>query len=154
VSKTVEQWLALGDDLPVELAKVFTPGPWKHGKMVKESGGLRHESFTGLCSLDVCPKCDKDWEWCEVHPCSVPDPIDIKDWNTAMEWREKIVNGVGFGQLCGPIFTYMHDIWEVRRGFYSEREWIEHMNLWWALYATAKDWLVLAAAMAVLRSIK
>jgi len=95
MAKTTKKRLALSKaELDLELAKVL--GPWKHGKLIPETGIRRHEQFTGLQSLDVCEKCEKDWEWCEVHPCPIPNPIDSDDWNVAMEWRDWVINESGF----------------------------------------------------------
>ncbi len=75
--KTAEQWLAL-DDLPTELAKVLTPGPWKHETQNRQGG--------------ICHKCWKRPGFNIPRPggkfCSVPDPITI-DWNTAKYWQGK-----------------------------------------------------------------
>ncbi len=79
--RTPEEWLALDDDeLGLELAKVFTPGPWKH-RWHRKPRGFRK-----------CTKCEmrhRDWK---DELCPVLDPITI-DWNTAMEWRDKVMAG-------------------------------------------------------------
>ena len=85
MNKTVEQWLALGDDLPVELARVFTPGPWKH-----DWDACGHNAH------NKCQKCGKAWASSNNaikrnFSCPIPGPIDIKDWKVAMEWRDKAV---------------------------------------------------------------
>ena len=114
--RTAKEWLALGDELPVKLAEVFMPGPWKHN------------IFIGSGSLPdfACKKCDwscslgamacfvedgiasKESGQYVLHQiensrkrliitsgghqfkpeCPVPAPIVI-DWNTAMEWQRK-----------------------------------------------------------------
>ena len=71
--RTAKEWLAYGDELPVKLAEVFMPGPWKHNGANVVNG--------------VCDKCGKSY--LRAASCPVPDPIDIEDWNTAMEWFRK-----------------------------------------------------------------
>ncbi len=85
--RTPEQWLALGDNLAAELAKVLTPGPWEH-----KSNELGDTIRCNKCFAE----CDEDSSDCayHFHPCLVPDPIVI-DWNTAMEWRDKAVKDYG-----------------------------------------------------------
>ena len=85
--KTTDQWLALPDDkLALELGRVFTPGPWKHCLSQNDSAGV---------TIRCCSKCDKQWyvdEFPKRKPCFFPNPIKL-DWNTAMEWRDKIFAG-------------------------------------------------------------
>ncbi|KKL25908.1 hypothetical protein LCGC14_2400620, partial [marine sediment metagenome] len=63
--RTAEQWLAL-DDLPTELARALTPGPWKH-----HNGGHGGVERCSKCFA----KCDERNHNCEYHfkPCLVPD---------------------------------------------------------------------------------
>ncbi len=63
--RTVEQWLALGDALPVELAKAFDD------KGKREVRG----SPCWLCSIGDCVGC-------EYFVITI-------DWKTAMAWRDK-----------------------------------------------------------------
>ena len=84
--RTAEQWLTL-DDLPTELARVFTPGngvhQYKQIEFRQPTIGIRYK----------CVRCNKEWNSAELPhgfvACSVPNPITI-DWNTAMEWRDKV----------------------------------------------------------------
>ncbi len=69
---TAKEWLEVPDqDLPVKLAEVLAPGPWKHDMDSRRAG--------------VCHKCKR----LPDGYCPVPDPITI-DWNTAMEWFRKV----------------------------------------------------------------
>ncbi len=80
--RTAKEWLALGDELGVELVKVLTPGPWEH-KSYELGDTIR-------CSKCFA-ECDEDSSDCayHFHPCLVPDPI-VLDWNTAKYWQGKI----------------------------------------------------------------
>lgn len=75
-----EQWLQLGDELGVELAKVLTPGPWRH----------RDRATMDPHFVCECCKCGRkgktSGQLLFKADCPVPDPIKL-DWNTAMEWR-------------------------------------------------------------------
>lgn len=127
-----EQWLALGDELGVELAKVQAPGPWKHEPM-KNSG--------------ICKKCGaRPVIWCEGKPfydndsCEPPDPIVI-DWNTAMEWYRK----------AGPQLAdiYFERIWEILVERPHEKKFLgcEFMDfeMWKNECAQPKHYLIAAA---------
>ena len=69
--KTAKKWLGYGEELALELAKVLTPGPWKHDMDSRRAG--------------VCHKCKR----LPDGYCPVPDPIDIKDWNVAKYWQKR-----------------------------------------------------------------
>ena len=131
-TKTVEEWFALGDDLPLELGRVLTPGPWNH----TWEEGFWNESETMRISLR-CSKCKvftKDTKRdTPSQYCSVPDPITI-DGNTAMAWRDKTV---GKGLLL-----YMKKMWE-----WSGYELEISFPQWLLSYAQPKH-LLIAAAMA------
>ena len=109
--RTVQQWLAL-DDLPTELARVLTPGPWEH-----RNGGHGGEIRCNKCFA----KCDEQDNKCEYHfkPCLVPDPITI-DWNTAMEWFRKyrpdyaIFRDIymAMHKSAEPWHIYLHTVWK------------------------------------------
>ena len=144
---TAQQWLDLPkDERALEFGRALRLGPWKHGKMVRESGGPRHERFTGLCSLDVCPKCDKDWEWCEVHPCSDPDPIDIKGRTGAITLIRKMFITP---KAQSDYVTELVDICDKAPIDYLDSE--PDFMLWLLFVADVKD-LLIAAAMATERS--
>ena len=101
---TVEQYLAMTDEkLALEAAEVLTPGPWKHKWA---AGGC----FT-FCKKCQCNMIDKPRE----SPCTVPDRIKL-DWNTAMEWRDKV----------NPIrwFKALVEIWleETKEEVFCERD--------------------------------
>lgn len=74
--RTAQDWLAIPEqDLPTELAKAVTPGPWKHKR------GERGK----------CLKCGRHVSTVAVYEpvgCNVPDRIKI-DWNTAKYWQLK-----------------------------------------------------------------
>ncbi|KKL22213.1 hypothetical protein LCGC14_2437650, partial [marine sediment metagenome] len=76
--RTAGEWLALGDELGPELAKMFTPEPWEHS-WASNPNHRRCSRCKGECNLIATPQF-----------CSTPDPIDTKDWNVAMEWRDKV----------------------------------------------------------------
>ena len=110
-ARTTEQWLGLDDKLAVELAKVFTPGPWKHDwEFFDKFDDIENIKIHAIYSCDKCGHTEtltthrgllpfsnslrrnarrkelKKRNDCK--PCSVPDPITI-DWNTAMEGYRK-----------------------------------------------------------------
>lgn len=84
---TAQEWLQRYDQdkdkFAIELAKVLTPEPWKHEWGV---GGCF--TFCRKCQVNMI---DKPRE----SPCLIPNPIDINDWNVAMEWRGKIIDKYG-----------------------------------------------------------
>ena len=147
MSKTPEQWLALGDDLPLELAKLFTPRPWAHNLVLHGSYDLARW---------VCKKCKQSfkmnevksanytgsagYDWCKgatEKPCSVPDPITI-DWNTAME---------RFRAMRKTKYTIkaMHRIYRLETGV---RATLDRTLLEWFLFTASKEALLIAAAIA------
>ena len=80
---TVNEWLALDDKLGVELAKVL------------DKDTRRHEVYPGAVLCHRCMKpvikhmanCDEVILPEYNQPCSVPDPIDINDWNVAKHYE-------------------------------------------------------------------
>ncbi len=77
--RTTQDWLALPEDkLGRALGEALTPGPWKHD-LLPEHPTIGMPSCCSKCR-EVSPICG---------PCPAPDPIDIKDWNVAMAWRDK-----------------------------------------------------------------
>jgi hypothetical protein len=74
--RTLEQWLKLSDtELALEAAKVLRD---EHS----------HDWEYDVGAPKKCRKCGRLWaEWYSSHldPCPIPDPIDINDWNVAME---------------------------------------------------------------------
>ena len=95
--KTAAEWLGLGDTLAVELAKVLTPGPWKHkGKWF--GVGRHHDWRCKACGKSIkYDSLDKNEQQKALiffdEPCSVPDPIVI-DWNTARRFKGQITDKV------------------------------------------------------------
>ena len=134
MSKTVEQWLALGDDLPVELAKVFTPKT-KH-KWLEPA--VYYGPSDPLGYVVKCQKCGhiKTVQE-EIDGCSVPDKIKI-DWNTAMEW-----------------FRFKADRNRVEQSITAIWEACVDLNVigyrWWLKYYAQPKHYLIAAAMAVER---
>jgi hypothetical protein len=120
MTRTAKEWLALGDELGVELAKVLTPGPWKHDWGNKSR----------------CANCARYWPEDIDSPCPVPDPITI-DWNTAMEWFRKTP------LLCQAV-AMKCIYYVVMEGDADE---LSEMYLWWLTFAQPKHYLI-AAAMA------
>lgn len=94
--KSVTDWLA-EKNLGVELAKVLTPGPWKH-----INGGHGGAIRCSKCFAE-CDESNHDCSY-HFHPCLVPDAIDIKDWNMAMETYRRL----------GPqqVDEYLYEIWQ------------------------------------------
>lgn len=79
--RTEQEWLKLyaenKAEFKVEIAKVVTPGPWKH-------------DVADGCEDFYCHKCGKRHKHYgplayDGESCPIPDPIDSGDWNVAME---------------------------------------------------------------------
>ncbi len=122
--RTPEQWLGLGDEFGVELAKVLTPGPYSHA--------------IGHYGEWICVKCRTTFPSDENIPrtCPVPDPITI-DWNMAMKWRDKT------GYLD---FEYwLNEVWKPLTDF--DDCFYDSYDLWKDTKAQPKHYLI-AAAMA------
>ena len=136
----VEQWLAYGDDLPVKLAEVVTPGPWKH-----EVEEIRRGAVP--TPLKKCRKCGQCYPT-RHSSCPVRDPIKL-DWNTAMKWRDWCVKKYGATKLreaMSKVAMYQT----------STEPATTHLQIlfganWFSVYAQPKDCLI-AAAMAAERS--
>ncbi len=133
--RTAQQWLTLGDDLAVELAKVFTPGPRKHD--FPEMRDL-YRPFI-INAYGPCRKCRRH-RMDEFTNCHLPDRIKI-DWNTAMEWFRKV-----------PLLNIINILAEVSNAAIDDVEdWQAdeqgEVNLWFLIYAQPKHYLI-AAAMA------
>ncbi len=128
--KTAAEWLALGDELPVELAKALTPGPWKH----KAQFGFACDHHYCKCS-----KCGEEWHSQDAPqtPCPVPDDI-VLDWNTAMEWRDWITCKIT-PTVADEIFCEISKI-ENRCFVYGAEP-----KKWWLWNAQPKHYLIAAA---------
>ena len=149
---TVNEWLALPDDkLGVALAKVLTPGPWKHDlvlhgsysfthwecrkcKQSFKTGQVKSANYTGSTGYDWCEGATKD-------PCPVPVPIDINDWNVAMgEYRKR-----------GPqrVDIYLHRLWETLIRIPHEHKFlgceVMEYDMWKDECAQPKHYLIAAA---------
>ena len=129
--KTAQEWLAYGDDLPVKLAKVFTPGPHSHDFY----GGKDEPS-------EKCLKCNLDEDTVECF-CSVPDPITI-DWNEA-KYRQS---------QCDE-YMFLAAAQQVRKVLFPEActglGWVR----WWLTHLCKPEdakYVIIAAAMATERS--
>ncbi len=120
MTRTVKEWLALGDKLGVELARVLTPGPWRH-------------EWYGSTDGVLCRKC-YDFRDEETTPdlCPVPDSIDINDWNTAIEWFRKTDGAID----C------LFAIWQ---HIDNNTEHLEMWGDWLCLNAQPKHLLIAAA---------
>ncbi len=130
---TIKQWLAYGDKLSVELAKVFTPKPWKHDIM---GARLNTDGYAWCkkCKLWIYFECDKP------KSCSVPDPITI-DWNTAMEWRNKTIGDLSLQQL-----TVYNALYQTH--FCDTKENRLIAGAWFSSYlVTPRHWFILIALM-------
>jgi hypothetical protein len=117
--KTAQEWLALSEsEQAVKLAEVLVEKPWKHEWSYVETI-YRHPTDTETSSVYQCDKCQHKESLITAYsllpmssslrrgerllllkerqrksPCPVPDPIDIHDWNVAMEWRDKTVRNI------------------------------------------------------------
>ena len=137
--RTAQQWFAL-DNLPTELGRVFTPGRQYHTWPEYQ----RYGAIT-------CSKCGLKWNQHTAHsPCPVPDPIDIKDWNTAMEHFRQYA-AICFGLVRQqPLIPAMEDIYRHYNEVGSE---IDREELfYWFLFKAPTEALLVAAAMAKERS--
>ncbi len=121
--RTPAEWLALGDELGVELAKVFTPEPWGH------------DWFDNL-HLPRCIKCQCDDTKGHPDHCPAPDRIDIKDWNVAMAWRDKIRKGT-------DEYNFTKALKEIQKQLYPDLRF----EYWLKFRVLCRDYLR-AAAMA------
>lgn len=101
---TAAEWQAIPEDkCGVALAKVLTS---RHGPFER----WEHEIKAGSSLCQKCGERNSD------DPCSIPDPIDINDWNVAMEWKNK-VNLISW-------FSALVDVWFAKTNteLFSERE--------------------------------
>ncbi len=129
MSRSATEWLALGDDLGLELAKVLTPGPWEH------------DWFDNL-HVPRCIKCQCDD--IKGHPeyCTAPDPIDTTDRNAAVEMIRSLF--VSPKQQAG-FLTELVDVCDEAPIDYLDCE--PSFMLWLLFIANARE-LWIAAAMA------
>lgn len=127
--RIAEQWLALGDDLPLELAKVLTPKEeWKHD--FPETRDL-YRPFI-INAYGPCRKCRRHRMY-EFTKCHLPDPIIIA-WHMAIGWFRKypvVVTREG---------TPLDKIWAITQTGQCLDEWLMY-------HAQPKHYLI-AAAMA------
>lgn len=132
--RTAEQWMVLGDDLPTELAKVFTP---------KEE--CKHDwvdlilRMPGLCNLKY--KCTR----CTLHVANktefgcVPDPIKT-DWNTAKEYQNKCNDN-----------EFLKNLRQVYRESVSDRTTKDVLLVGWIMFDAQPRHYLIADAMALER---
>ncbi len=100
-TKTPKEWVQTPKgDLGVALAEELVPKPWEH-KLVVDPAKF------GRSLKDFCFKCKarvsilkhdsypytKSWEHHAAVGCTVPNPIDFKDWNVAKYWQGKCFEG-------------------------------------------------------------
>ena len=124
--RTAGEWLALGDELGPELAKMFTPEPWEHS-WASNPNHRRCSRCKGECNLIATPQF-----------CSTPDPIDTKDWNVAMEWRDKCQH-MRFYQAMKEILS------QIVKDHPSEYVCGIDYGIWVTTKAQSKDYLRAAA---------
>jgi hypothetical protein len=134
--RTAQEWLALSEsEQAVELAEVLVEKPWKHSmSYVKYSG--------------YCPKCRRKFTAKEKmtlkhYPCPVPDPIDIHDWNVAMEWRDKIIVNIKTDDDRDKWDDMLHKVFDAAGGRATGLD----KDIWFVDYAQPIHYLI-AAAMA------
>lgn len=127
---TAAERLAIPEDkLGAELAEVLTPGPWEHDWAV---GGC----FT-FCKKCQCNMIDNP----RHSPCPVPDPIDINNWNVAMEWRDWITCKIT-PSAADEIFSEISKI-ENKCFVYGAEP-----TKWWLWNAQPRHYLIAAALAA------
>ena len=130
--KTLEQLLAMPKGkLGVELAKVLTPGPWKH-----------KWDTCGQNALNKCQKCGKPWASSSNaikrnFSCPVPDPLDTEDWNVAMKWRDWITREI-VNSVADEMFSEISKV-ENRCFVYGAEP-----TKWWLWNAQPKHYLIAA----------
>lgn len=95
---TDEEKIELGLRAATTFKELF-PGPWKHDVY---PGSEKYE----------CDRCNKTWPFKGNDPCilserkcTVPDPIDINDWNVAMTLRDEMCNSLAWDRAC-------YDVWQ------------------------------------------
>ncbi len=147
MSETVQQWLGY-DDLPLELAKVFTPRPWKHDIRPILDPDYRYG----------CKKCDaREQSYSRLAftaDCSVPGRIKI-DWNTAIPMLRKVWNEAKDTMLVRDTYTIAADVWRMQ---YPDKECYspQEIDQWLWRQASPEQQLIIAAlivaAMAVGRN--
>ena len=128
MSRTAQQWLALGDVLGVELARILAPGPWRHAIKPRFSD-----------SQWACRRCRKIGAYEELDRsfCPIPDPIKI-DWASAMEWRDKT-----------PDAAFQIAMLRVWDGIQDAKGGCIDAFARWAVNLTRPKDLLIAAAMAI-----
>ena len=134
--RTAEQWLAL-DDLPTELARALTPGPWKHNWVHTGKNNFEEVKKDGVTfqAEKICHRCKTVFPMGDTScygDCSVPDRIKI-DWNTAMEWYKK----------DGKLWTVQEAMDKIHRACTNSGDSV----FWWDHESEPKHYLI-AAAMA------
>lgn len=128
IMKTVEQWFDVykAGDLPVEAAKVLVPGPGKHDMQQGFWGEIGTMNMTLRCRK--CEVFGKDMVDGNFTDCTVPDPINVNDWNVAMAWRQQLYPAV------------IREIW-------MQEDDVFGMWKWWAIFAQPHHYII-AACMA------
>lgn len=104
-------------ELSIRAAELFTPKPWKH-----DFNEHRQR---------YCCKC-KQYNCNAKQSCTVPDPIDINDWNVAMKLFREVLNGKA-----------MHALTQMFRDNYNaDKPESKSVTFWWALrHATPADYI-------------
>ncbi len=150
---TPQEWLAIPEDkLPTALAEVFTPRPWKHNLYSRGCG----------TDIDViCQKCDGGVHtfvaryeqgvpgrtvYSSDESCPVPDPITI-DWNTAMEWRDKMWIGRSSLETMDSILRCIVVASVEAKAWYNAQD-DSIISAWWIRQAQPKHYLIAAALAA------
>ena len=111
--RTAKQWLEVykAGDLPREAAKVPVERPWEH-------------CLGGGKLGDTCTKCDRVvWPengQLENSNCSVPDPIDVRDWNVALALYRKHKTPVSGRQQ-----EWLHHVWLKTSSNKPFNEWVD-----------------------------
>lgn len=108
MNKTAVELTTLSDEeLGRVAAEVLVPKPWKH-------------NVPSMCLS--CEKCGERlakpgrhgfmWREKDEGPCTIPDPIDVTDWNVAMEWRDKALASDRTEDECYKFIGAMEAIWK------------------------------------------
>ncbi len=130
-NRTAKQYLALGDELGVEAAKVLVKA--KH-KWLEPAVYHGHSDPLGF--VVKCQKCGhvKTLQE-EVDGCPVPDPLDINDWNVAMEWFRK---------------SGASETWDIMWPMFKLSKYGTRVSFaWWLMRKAQPKHYIIAACLAV-----
>ncbi len=142
MNNSVKNLLLLSEDELIRLvSELFVPKPWKH-----------NWSNPHVQSDSKCIKCNEEhFYFCQEAgqtritetSCTIPDPIDVTDWNVAMEWRDKIVTqGTEFQVQYGRAMMNIYFIEIREKGGWEN-------NIGWQITRAQPRHYIIAAILAV-----